>query len=135
MMFIAVGFAYGQDFTGTINSYLNSNQSELGLQSQDFEDIIGDRHSYSKSMDLDNVYVIQRHQGIEIFNSTSSFAIKEGAVTEPAIVVFPLKRTVIALDLALLAVPIPIMKALFVELKVVGSAPPAEFQTPMAVDP
>jgi len=79
-MFIAVGFAYGQDYTGSINSYLNSNQTELGLQSQDFEDIIVDRQSYSKSMNLDNVYVIQRHQGIEIFNSNSSFAIKDGAV-------------------------------------------------------
>ncbi len=80
VMFIAVGFAYGQDYTGAINSYLNSNKTELGLQSQDFEDVIVDRHSFSKSMDLENVYVLQRYQGIEIFNSTSPFAIKDGAV-------------------------------------------------------
>ncbi len=80
MMFIAVSFAYGQDYTSALNSYLNSNKAQLGLQSQDFEDIIVDRHSYSKSMELENVYVVQRYQGIEIFNSNSSFAIKNGAV-------------------------------------------------------
>ena len=79
-MFIAVGFAYGQDYTGAIDSYLNTNKTQLGLQTQDFEDIIVERQSYSKSMDLDNVYVLQRYQGIEVFNSNSSFAIKEGTV-------------------------------------------------------
>ena len=39
-----------------------------------------DRHSYSKSMDVENVYAIQQYQGIEIFNSVSSFAVKNGQV-------------------------------------------------------
>ncbi|MFK5982292.1 MAG: T9SS-dependent M36 family metallopeptidase [Flavobacteriaceae bacterium] len=79
-MIITVGFAYGQDFSGTINNYLNSNRTQLGIQSQDISDVIIDRHSYSKSMDVENVYIIQRHQGIEIFNSSSSFAVKNGQV-------------------------------------------------------
>ena len=85
LLFIAVSFAYGQDFSGSINSYLNSNQERLGLQNQDFEDINVDRQSYSKSMELNNVYVNQRYQGIEIFNSTSSFAIKNGEVVYAAL--------------------------------------------------
>jgi len=80
LLFITAGAAFGQDYSGVINNYLNSNQEQLGLQSQDFDDIIVDRQSYSKSMKLDNVYVIQRHQGIEVFNSSSSFAVKEGTV-------------------------------------------------------
>ncbi len=80
LMLVSVGFAFGQDYNGTINSYLSSNQTELGLQPQDFDDVIVDRHSYSKSMQLENVYANQRFQGIEIFNSSSSFAIKNGAV-------------------------------------------------------
>jgi len=80
VMFIAVGFAYGQDFSGSVNNYLNSNRAQLGLQSQDVSDVIVDRHSYSKSMDVENVYVIQRYQGIEIFNSSSSFAVRNGQV-------------------------------------------------------
>ena len=79
-MFITVSLAYGQDFSGTINNYLNSSRTQLGLQIQDVEDVIVDRHSYSKSMDVENVYVIQRYQGIEIFNSSSSFAVKNGQV-------------------------------------------------------
>jgi len=79
-MFIATSFAFGQDFSGSVNNYLNSNRSELGLQSQDVEDVIVDRHSYSKSMNVENVYVIQRYQGIEVFNSSSSFAVRNGVV-------------------------------------------------------
>lgn len=76
----AVTFATAQDFSETVGSYLNDNRSELGLQSQDVVEFSINSNSYSKSMNLDNVYVNQMHQGIEIFNSTSSFAIKNSAV-------------------------------------------------------
>ena len=79
-VFLVVGSVFGQDFNSSINTYLNLNKSELSLQSQDIEDIVIDRHSYSKSMDVENVYVVQQYQGIEIFNSVSSFAIKNGQV-------------------------------------------------------
>ena len=79
-VFLVMGSVFGQDFSSSINTYLNSNKSELSLQSQDIEDIVIDRHSYSKSMDVENVYVVQQYQGIEIFNSVSSFAIKNGQV-------------------------------------------------------
>ena len=71
---------FGQDYKSSVNAYLNANKSELGIESQDYDDLIIDRHSYSKSMDVENVYAIQRHQGIEIFNSVSSFAIRNGQV-------------------------------------------------------
>ena len=79
-VFLVVGSVFGQDFSSSINTYLNLNKSELSLQSQDIEDIVIDKHSYSKSMDVENVYVVQQYQGIEIFNSVSSFAIKNGQV-------------------------------------------------------
>jgi len=79
-VFLVVGSVFGQDFSSSINTYLNLNKSELSLQSQDIEDIVIDRHSYSKSMDVENVYVVQQYQGIEIFNSVSCFAIKNGQV-------------------------------------------------------
>ena len=71
---------FGQEYKSSVNAYLNANKSELGIESQDYDDLIIDRHSYSKSMDVENVYAIQRHQGIEIFNSVSSFAIRNGQV-------------------------------------------------------
>ena len=79
-VFMLAGSVFGQDFSSSIKTYLNSNQSELSLQSQDIEDIVIDKHSYSKSMDVENVYVVQQYQGIEIFNSVSSFTIKNGQV-------------------------------------------------------
>tara|TARA_R110000787_G_scaffold43892_2_gene107514 strand:- start:97929 stop:100523 length:2595 start_codon:yes stop_codon:yes gene_type:complete len=77
---MVTGSVFGQDFSSSIDTYLNSNRSEYGLQTQDIEDVVVDRHSYSKSMDVENVYVVQRYQGIEIFNSTSSLAIRNGQV-------------------------------------------------------
>ena len=79
-VFMVAGSVFGQDFSSSINTYLNSNQSELGLQSQDIEDVVINRNSYSRSMDVENVYVIQQYQGIEIFNSVSSFVLKNGQV-------------------------------------------------------
>lgn len=79
-VFVVASTVYGQNFNSAIDTYLNSNRTELGLQSQDVEDVIVDRHSYSKSMDVENVYAIQRYQGIEIFNSVSSFAVRNGQV-------------------------------------------------------
>jgi extracellular elastinolytic metalloproteinase len=79
-VFMVAGSVFGQDFSSSINTYLDSNRSALGLQSQDIEDVVMDRHSYSESMDVENVYAIQKYQGIEIFNSVSSFAIKNGQV-------------------------------------------------------
>ena len=85
-VFLVMGSVFGQDFSSSINTYLNSNKSELRLQSQDIVDIVIDKHSYSKSMDVENVYVVQQYQGIEIFNSVSSFAIKNGQVKKAALI-------------------------------------------------
>jgi hypothetical protein len=79
-VFILTNSLFGQDYKSSVSTYLDANKSELGIESQDYEDFVIDRHSYSKSMDVENVYAIQRHQGIEIFNSVSSFAIRNGQV-------------------------------------------------------
>ncbi|PKA83162.1 putative secreted protein (Por secretion system target) [Ulvibacter sp. MAR_2010_11] len=78
--FLAVSIAGAQDFTGVISSYLNSNRAQLGLQPQDFEDITINSQSFSKSMQAHTVYVSQNYQGIEIFNSVASFAVKNNQV-------------------------------------------------------
>ncbi|MFT4850285.1 MAG: extracellular elastinolytic metalloproteinase, partial [Sediminicola sp.] len=80
LAFITTTLASAQDFSDAVSTYLNNNRSELGLQSEDVAEFAINSHSYSKSMDVENVYVNQTHQGIEIFNSTSSFAIKNGTV-------------------------------------------------------
>jgi extracellular elastinolytic metalloproteinase len=80
VVFMVAGSVSGQDFTNPINTYLNTNRAEIGLQSQDFQEILIDRHSYSESMNVENVYVIQQYQNIEIYNSVSSFAVRNGQV-------------------------------------------------------
>ncbi len=85
LAFITVSFASAQDFSGVISSHLNSNRTALGLEPQDVEEFAISSNSFSKSMNLDNVHVSQMHQGIEIFNSTSSFAIKNGSVVNAAL--------------------------------------------------
>ncbi|MFT5648502.1 MAG: extracellular elastinolytic metalloproteinase, partial [Aureispira sp.] len=80
LAFFTVTIATAQDFSESVSTYLNNNRSELGLQSQDVAEFAVKSNSYSQSMDLENVYVNQTHRGIEIFNSTSSFAIKNGTV-------------------------------------------------------
>ena len=80
LAFFAVTLASAQDFSESVRTFLDNNRSELGLQSQDVAEFTINSHSYSNSMDVENVYVNQTHQGIEIFNSTSSFAIQNGTV-------------------------------------------------------
>ncbi|OAB80468.1 T9SS-dependent M36 family metallopeptidase [Cochleicola gelatinilyticus] len=84
--FFVVGIAVGQDYNGAISNYLNSNQAEAGLQNDDITDFTITSQSFSKSMQLENVYVTQRYQGIDVFNTSSSFAVKEGSVVTANVV-------------------------------------------------
>ncbi|NND62559.1 MAG: T9SS type A sorting domain-containing protein [Flavobacteriaceae bacterium] len=78
--FLAVSTAGAQDFTQAISTYLNSNKAQMGLTSSDVSAVTVLNSAYSKSMDVQTVHADQLHNGIPIFNSTSSFAIKNGTV-------------------------------------------------------
>ncbi len=80
LIFFAVNLSFAQDYSGVIKTYLQQNRSQYSLQQQDISDISVISQSFSKSMEAYSVYVEQRHQGIKLFNSTSPFAIKDGAV-------------------------------------------------------
>ena len=75
-----VTIATAQDFSESVSAYLTNKGAELGFQAQDLAEFSVKSNSFSRSMNLDNVYVNQAYQGIEIFNSTSSFAIQNGKV-------------------------------------------------------
>ncbi|MGB1450228.1 MAG: T9SS-dependent M36 family metallopeptidase, partial [Marinirhabdus sp.] len=79
-LFVTV-LSYAQDFNQTISTYLDTHRSQFGLQQQDVADVLVTDQSYSKSLQATNVWAAQRFQGIEIFNSTSSFMVKNGQVT------------------------------------------------------
>ena len=80
LSFFMMTIASAQDFNESVSTYLTNNRSGLGLQTQDVSEFNVKSNSFSKSMNLDNVHVNQTYQGIEIFNSTSSFAIQNGTV-------------------------------------------------------
>jgi hypothetical protein len=80
LAFLIMGTAMAQDFSMVVKNYLNNNRAQLSFQPEDIADPRISTHSFSKSMGLENVYVTQYHQGLEIFNSNSSFAIKNGTV-------------------------------------------------------
>ncbi len=75
-----VNLSFAQDYTGVIKTYLQQNRSLYSLQQQDISDISIVSQSFSKSMEAYTIYVEQRHQGITLFNSTSPFIVKDGAV-------------------------------------------------------
>lgn len=82
-LFLAM-VSFGQDYTQIISNYLSNNINELDLLPADVSDIIITSQSYSKSMDVDNLYVDQRIQGIPVLNTTSPVAVKNGTVVYAA---------------------------------------------------
>ncbi|WP_310991541.1 T9SS-dependent M36 family metallopeptidase [Aequorivita marina] len=76
----AVNLSFAQDYSGVVKTYLKQNRAEHSLKQQDVSDVSVASQSFSKSMQVHNVYVEQKHQGIKVFNSISPFVIKDGAV-------------------------------------------------------
>lgn len=72
---------FGQkDYTGKIQHYLEKNKSSLGLNSNDFSNLVVYDQYYTESMGLMNVYAIQQINGVPVFNGIGNFAIKNGEV-------------------------------------------------------
>ncbi|GAB5401099.1 MAG: T9SS-dependent M36 family metallopeptidase [Aureisphaera sp.] len=82
--FLTVGVAGAQDYAQAVQSYMSSNRDAYGLTTQDVESISVLSQSTSRSMEVTNVYANQQYNGIDVFNSTSSFAIKNGQVVYAA---------------------------------------------------
>ncbi|WP_299432895.1 T9SS-dependent M36 family metallopeptidase [uncultured Aquimarina sp.] len=73
---INFGFAQNQDEIVNIKEYLINS----GMDQKDVSDLKIQSQSFSKSMNLTNVYVVQQHNGIPIKNNVGNFAIKDGKV-------------------------------------------------------
>jgi hypothetical protein len=77
--------AAAQDFQQIANSYLTANLGKHNLELNDVRALKVSSSSFSKSMDLYNVYVEQYHNGVAIKNTTSSLAIKNDKVVHAAL--------------------------------------------------
>ena len=69
-----------QNFENAIEDKLRSEVAEGNLNQEDVSDFEIDSYHYSKSTNTNNVYVLQRYQGIPIFNSIGVFAIRNQEV-------------------------------------------------------
>lgn len=84
LAFLMVSVAGAQDYKQVVSSHLNNKKEALGLNETDIAQIAVQSTTYSKSMDVHNVYVTQQYQGIDVYNSVSGFAIRNGAVLNEA---------------------------------------------------
>ncbi|MCZ4317886.1 T9SS-dependent M36 family metallopeptidase [Aequorivita viscosa] len=80
LIILTVNVSFAQDYSNLVKTYLQQNRSQHSLQPQDITDVSIVSQSFSKSLQADNIYVEQRYQGIKVYNSTSPFVIKDGAV-------------------------------------------------------
>lgn len=69
-----------QDVQSIISTYLDQVAEEQEFSRSDLDDFSISNQSYSKSMDLDMVYVQQQFQGLPVHNAIGSFAVKNGQV-------------------------------------------------------
>lgn len=64
----------------TIQTYLESHRAEMGLTTQDISDLNILNEYQGKGTKITSCYVVQRHQGIEIFGGQNNIAVKDGIV-------------------------------------------------------
>src|SRR6476620_4079005 len=69
-----------QSATQKIQAYLDSNYSRMGLTTQDINGWFIESEANSDATHINNYYVKQRHNGIEIFGAVTNFSIKNGEV-------------------------------------------------------
>lgn len=63
-----------------IQNYLDTNKSKFGLSSQDISEWTIENEFLGKGTKITSTYIVQRYQGIEVFNAQSNVSIKDGNV-------------------------------------------------------
>ncbi|SHL90831.1 T9SS-dependent M36 family metallopeptidase [Flavobacterium xinjiangense] len=79
LFFIPI-ISFSQSNAETIQRYLNSKTAKLDVSNADVKDWIIESEGNSTTTNINNCYVLQRYQGIEVFRALSNFSIKEGQV-------------------------------------------------------
>jgi hypothetical protein len=79
LFFIPI-ISFSQSNSEIIQRYLNSKSAKLDLSNADVKDWVIASEASSTDTKINNCYVLQRYQGIEVFRALSNFSIKEGQV-------------------------------------------------------
>jgi len=78
---LCIGFTgFAQTDQVKIQSWLNANYTKSGLLAEDVSDWEIKSTSSSKATKINNYYVQQRYNGVDIFTAVSNFAVKNGEV-------------------------------------------------------
>jgi hypothetical protein len=81
LTFLLISFiSYSQSNKEVIQRYLNTNSAKIGLSKMDVQDWVIQSEGSLTTTAINNCYVIQRYNGIEIYRAISNFSIKEGQV-------------------------------------------------------
>ena len=78
VLFTILGFS--QDNKGKIQSYLEQNKTKFNLTSQDISDWYIQSTGNSESTKIDTYWILQRYQGIEIYNALSNVWVKNDEI-------------------------------------------------------
>lgn len=78
LLFCLAGFS--QTSKQKIQSRLNTNLKKFGVTSNDVADWVIESEATSETTKITNFYIVQRYQGIEIFNAQSNVSMKDGNI-------------------------------------------------------
>jgi extracellular elastinolytic metalloproteinase len=79
LLALLLGFvSYSQSNRQLIQSYLNANKAKLNLTSQDVSDWVISGELKGNGSGITTYHIVQRYQGIEIYDTQSSISVKNG---------------------------------------------------------
>ena len=81
-MLLFTVLSFSQDINGKIQTYLNENKEKLQLSSKDINDWIVESTGNSESTGIDNYFIKQRYQGIEVFRAVTNVWVKNNEVID-----------------------------------------------------
>lgn len=84
LVFLTSALGFSQDMKAKIQSYLEQNKTSLKLTSQDISDWFIESDGNSDVTKIDNYFIKQRYQNIEIYNAVSNVWVKNGEVINVA---------------------------------------------------
>jgi hypothetical protein len=82
IIYLAPLFVFSQSNKEIIQNYLKTPNAKTSISNRDFNDWVIQSEGSSSSTNIENCFVIQRYQGIEIFRAISNFSIKQGKVVD-----------------------------------------------------
>ena len=80
LFLFTISMGFSQEPIAKIQEYLTKNKTKLELTNQDISDWTIESKTNSEATKIDNYFLKQRHQGIEVFQSNSNVWVKNGEV-------------------------------------------------------